>query len=182
MSPPYRRPTDAERVAGYAAEALGEGRYALGQVLAKIAMQADHQDRTRAEQRTVNVPFVGATRNEVPVRDFYEPRTAPRLVHPVTNGSGPTGDGDADLEAAAIGDQLARTAVMPAPDLRPAPIAPDSARCVARVTRDGVVDECHGVVYWAPGQVGDASMPATAAGWRHVDPTVDEHHTPHVDL
>jgi hypothetical protein len=172
--------TDAEVAAEFAAIALRGGRYALGKALASIAQQAAAAETQR---RMVNVPWAGTThRHEVPVRDFYEPRTGPRLVHPVANGSGPTGDGDADLEAAAIGEQLARTAVINVPDLSPAPIVPDSARCVARVTREGVVDECHGVAYWAPGQVGDASTPATQAGWRHVDPAIDQHHTPEVNL
>lgn len=174
------RQTDAEMAAEFATLALRDGRYALGKALASLAQQAAAAENGR---RMVNVPWAGATRHEMPVRDFYDPRTGPRVVQPVpVNGSGPTGDGDADLEAAAIGDQLARTAVMSAPDLRPAAIVPDSARCVARVTREGVVDECHGVAYWAPGQVGDASTPATQAGWRHVDPAIDNHHTPEVNL
>lgn len=174
------RPTDAEVVAGWAAEALRDGRYALGKALASIAQQAAAADQNR---RTVNVPWAGATRTELPVRDFYDPRTGPRIVHPVAvNGAGPTGNGDADLEAVAIGDQLARTAVMPAPDLRPAPIVPDSARCVARVTREGVADECHGVAYWAPGKADDGVNPAVAPGWRHVDPAIDQHHSPEVNL
>lgn len=173
------RPTDAEVVAAWAAEALRDGRYNLGKALATIAQQAElaHQ-RARAGERVANVPFVGHTRNEMPVRDFYDPRTSPRLV--AINGAGPTGNGDADLESAAIGVQLEQTAVMRAPDLTP-PV-PSTSRCVARVTRDGVADECYGVVYWAPGQVGDASTPATTAGWRHVDPAVDGEHTPEVKL
>jgi hypothetical protein len=179
LAPPPRQ-SDAEMAAEFAATALRDGRYALGKALASIAQQAAAADHQR---RTVNVPWAGMThRHEVPVRDFYEPRTGPRVVHPVANGTGPTGDGDADLEAAAIGAQLERTAVMPAPDLSRAPIVPDSARCVARVTREGVVDECHGVAYWAPGQVGDSSTPATVAGWRHVDPAMDQHHTPEINL
>lgn len=176
FNPP--RPSDAEVVAGWAAEALRDGRYALGKALAAIAQQAADSDRSR---RMVSVPWAGATRTELPVRDY--PRLAPVPVP--ANGAGPTGNGDADLEAAAIGEQLARTAVIAVPDLSPAPVVPDvspapvvpdSARCVARVSRDGVADECHGVAYWAPGLAGEA------AEWRHVDPAVDAHHTPEVNL
>lgn len=182
---PLPRPTDAEVVAGYAAEALRDGRYALGQALAKIAIYAEQHEPRRRVDAAVHVPFAGPTRTEQPVRDFYDPRTAPRVVHPVVvNGGGPTGHGDADLEAAAIGVHLEQTAIMPRPDTYdPSPtLAPDSARCVARVTRDGIVEECHVVAYWVHGHVGDADTPAKQAGWRHIDPAVDQHHTPEINL
>lgn len=178
------RKTDAEVVAGWAADALNDGRYNLGQVLAKIAMQAEQHDRRMAEtRRTVNVPWAGQTRNEVPARVYEDPRTSGAHLS-VINGLGPSGNGDIDLQAAAIGVQLERagleaTAVMnrPATLADPAPVVPDSARCVARVTREGVADECHGVAYWAPGAA-DGTQP----GWRHVDPAVDAHHTPEINL
>lgn len=149
--PPNFRPSDAEVVAGWAAEALRDGRYALGQALAKIAMAAQsHEDKIRAAG-AVPVPMWGATRVE-------EPR------HPATNGhlsvinggGGPTGDGDRDLaiEAARIGDELAATAIMTRPaTLEDAPVnvptPPQSYRCKAPVIKDGVTDECHGVAYWS---------------------------------
>lgn len=183
------RLSDAEVVGNMAAEALKDRRYNLGRTLAAIAHQAAMHDQ-RQEQahqraingRTVHVPFAGQARTEQPVRDAYTPiptRHAPLTVIP---GTGPTGHGDRDLEDAAIGVQLEQTAVMGRPDLSPSPtLAPDSARCVARVTRDGVADECHGVAYWAIGYVGDAETPAQTAGWRHVDSKMDEHHTPEVN-
>ena len=84
----------------------------------------------------------------------------------------------------AISDRIGRDTALQRADsfISANGLAPDSARCSARVTRDGVADECHMVAYWAPGQVGDASTPATAAGWRHVDPDVDAHHTPEINL
>lgn len=175
------RPSDSEVVAGWAAEALRDGRYNLGQVLAKIASQAEqHEIRQRAAERMAHVPLVGQTRHEAPARDFFDPRSNGTHLT-VVNGIGPTGDGDLDLQQAAIGAQLEQTAVMARPEVSPA-MPPESARCLAKVQRDGVADECRGVVYWLPGRVGDAVTPPATAGWRHVDPVVDEHHTPEVQV
>jgi hypothetical protein len=112
--------------------------------------------------------------------DIFDPRSNGTHLT-VVNGIGPTGDGDLDLQQAAIGAQLEQTAVMARPEVSPA-MPPESARCLAKVQRDGVADECRGVVYWLPGRVGDAVTPPATAGWRHVDPVVDEHHTPEVQV
>jgi hypothetical protein len=172
---PPHRPTDAEVVAGWAAEALRDGRYDLGKALATIAQQAErHEDRIR-RAGAVPVPFAGATRVEHP-REAPDPRTMGRLS--VINGAGPTGDGDADLatlEAVArqaMADPgataiMARPAVLDDPGV-PAP--PQSRRCRAQVTRDGVADECHAVAYWS----NDLQR------WIHVDMGIDANHAPEI--
>ena len=53
---------DAQRVAGWAAEAFLEGRFELGAALSRIALQA-HRMTLSAP---VRVPFMGATRVEQP--------------------------------------------------------------------------------------------------------------------
>jgi hypothetical protein len=182
MNAPYRR-SDAEVVAGWAAEALRDGRYNLGQCLARIAMQAESHETRRRE--AVDVPLVGRTRDEAPVRDFYDPRTAPASLRLV---DGPPGDGDADLEQARIALQLEQahngaTMIMPSPILmseRPesladtaiVPTPPSSARCKALVMRDNVRDDCRAVAYWS----NDANR------WVHVDSSLDEHHTPDIHV
>lgn len=71
-------PTDAQRAAQWAAEALTEGRYALGEALAQLARRADHKGAEmahRAAQREMfgpgvaAVPMAGQTRDEQPARD-----------------------------------------------------------------------------------------------------------------
>jgi hypothetical protein len=174
--PPYR-PSDAEVVAGWAAEALRDGRYNLGQALAKIAMQAEtHEDRIR-KPNAVPVPFLGPTRDEMP----RDPRTMGQPT--VINGTGPTGNADRDLaaEEAAIGRQLEQqqhpgaTIIMKRPESLAdvtVPSAPSSARCREIVVRDGVRDECHAVAYWS----NDHNR------WVHVDMTIDAHHEPVVPV
>jgi hypothetical protein len=169
------RPTDAEVVAGWASDALRDGRYHLGHILAKIATQAQqHEARVRAAERAVNVPLIGQTREERPVRDFYDPRPNGHLT--VINGHGPTGHGAQDLaatEVAVIAEQLqasaGQTAVFARPDtLADVPSPPNSRRCKAPVLRDGITDECHAVAYWSNDR----------NDWVHVDGSIDATHRP----
>lgn len=76
---------------------------------------------------------------------------------PVVPGAGPTGDGDADLGAAAQPVDEPLTDVV------------TTSRCTVQVRRVGhPVRKCWGGIYLE-----------TAAGvWRHVDPGLDGHHTP----
>lgn len=150
---PYR-PSDAEVVAAWAAEALRDGRYQLGQALAKVALQAASHEEQLRRLGAVPVPFYGQTRHEEPVR--IHPAAAGHLS--VINGGGPTGNGDQDLttEAALIGEQFsagpAATAILTRPtSLEDAsvPSPPQSYRCKAPVVREGVTDVCHAVAYWS---------------------------------
>lgn len=57
---------------------------------------------------------------------------------------------------------------------------PPSARCKAQIRVGLGIEECHKVVTWQEGQVGDATHLAMPAGWYHIDGTND--HEPVVDL
>lgn len=173
LAPPPRQ-SDAEMAAEFASLALRDGRYALGKALAHLAQQAAAAEQQR---RTVNVPWMGATRVEQPVRDRYEPHTTTAPLT-VINGTGPTGNGAHDLavtEAAVIAEQLAASAGQTAVFMRPdtladvaVPSPPNSRRCKAPVLRDGITDECHAVAYWSNDQ----------NTWVHVDGALDATHRP----
>ncbi len=38
--------------------------------------------------------------------------------------------------------------------------------------------ECHAVIIWEPGKIGDANHPPVKAGWYHLNPELDQHHAP----
>lgn len=57
-----------------------------------------------------------------------------------------------------------------APDVIP------GGRCASPGTSPGTV--CHGVIFWEPGSVGTDQYPAVPAQWRHMDPELDQDHTP----
>lgn len=144
--------SDAERVAGWSATALTEQRFELGYALARLAAQAH---RNEQQQHTV-------------VPDAIEPSKGQLYIVPTATG--PTGNGDADLAAAAR--QAFIDAQQPEP---PAPImwgsdqgqSVPAVRCSARMVKDGVTDVCWGVIVQAEGN------------WRHLDPDLDQDHRPY---
>jgi len=75
---PEPRPTDAQVAANWAAQALIEGRYELGRVLANIASRAHQIEQDEPAKELVPVPMLGPTRDEQP-------------------SDGPTGNGDQDV-------------------------------------------------------------------------------------
>lgn len=40
------------------------------------------------------------------------------------------------------------------------------------------VQMCDKVIWWQEGNIGDAEHPAMVAGWRHMDPELDQYHAP----
>lgn len=143
--PPYM--TDAERVAGWSAVALQEQRYELGYALARLAVQA-----SRVEDPEVPVPPA------VPIRAAVSPQTpwlAPngQITNPGTFRPG-------GFEQRPTSPPVLRAVENAMHQEAPVP----SYRCVAQTTRDGVADECHGVLYAAEG------------GFRHVHAELDSDH------
>lgn len=154
MSTFQHRYTDAELAAQWSAQALQEGRLELGLAIARIAVQA-----ARLEAGVTAVPMLGATRDEQPARpaEQVNPPTYQTAITNTVNRAlyavptGPTGDGDADIEREAVNT------------------GPPPARCRARVERDGVNDVCGQAAFWS------------STGWHHVDISIDHHHRPAFD-
>lgn len=153
--------TDAEIAAQWSIDAVRAGRGELAEALLRIAAQAVRAT-PRAPQvvPVVDVPFVGATRDETP---------RPKLR---VATYGPTGNGDADLQREAA--DLASTAVMQAPGTL-------DRRCTFKILKGNVYAECHGACYWVHGTVGDASTPATVGRWEHVDDELNQDHHAYVE-
>ena len=152
--------TDAEIVANWSIDAVRAGRVELAEALLRIAAQAVRSTppHPRAPQAVpvVDVPFVGATREETP---------RPKLR---VATYGPTGNGDVDLQRESA--DLASTAVMQAP---PGTL---DRRCTFQVVKGNHYQECHGAVYWVHGQIGDTSTPAMVGRWEHVDDELNNDH------
>lgn len=192
--------TDAQLAARWAAEALAEGRYELGAALANIASNANRAAYQAAHGARM-VPMLGQTRDERPVEPtplhdelaHTDPEALARHIEAArfrdagetaVVATGPTGDGNADVPDLAF-PELAREAqteifgAVRETDLG----TPPSGRCVAVIESYGPggernTRECHEVIAWSHGYIGDASTPAQRAGWRHLNPAMDEHHRP----
>lgn len=166
------RPTDSERLAGWAIIATQEHRLELAESLLRLALQARRVEAHEALQavhrpadpRIVEVPFIGSTRPE---------EARPPRLRVATYG--PTGNGDADLkrETAELAESAA--AALNATQVMQGPSTVDR-RCVEQVLKGNVYKLCHGAIWWRPGGVGDASSPATLAQWVHVDEALDADH------
>lgn len=92
---------------------------------------------------------------------------------------GPTGNGNRDVPELASEAQTELFGAVRETDLE----TPPHGRCVALIETHGPGGErnrleCHEVIIWDHGHVGDASTPAVRAGWRHLDPAFDQHHNP----
>lgn len=203
---PEPEATDAEVAAGWAAQALAEGRYELGAALANIARNAARAERAAAHGARM-VPMLGRTRDErpteperTPIHDevsgpitHSDPEALARHVQGATfrDGEtavlasvGPTGNGNADVPDLAFPElaREAQTEIFGRPrelDLE----TPPHGRCVAVIQTAGPAGmantaECHEVIIWNHGHVGDASTPAIRAGWHHLNPALDQHHAP----
>lgn len=158
--PPATDITDAQRVAGWAAEAFLEGRFELGGALGRLAVQAHRMGLAEP----VRVPFMGATRDE-------QPRHA----------STPAFDAVARAETAIMGRpedlERAEQAVTQifGPPAQPQLQVPETRRCSAAVVRDTVPEECRVPAFWKDG-------PDGPQGWYHVNPAVDQDHEPVIVL
>jgi len=151
--------SDAEIAAQWSIDAVRAGRAELAEALLRIAAQAVRSTpphpRASKVVPVVDVPFVGATRDETP---------RPKLR---VATYGPTGNGDADLQRESA--DLASTAVMAAPNAI-------DRRCSFQVVKGNHYQPCHGATYWIPGSIGDASTPATVGRWEHVDDELNQDH------
>jgi hypothetical protein len=187
---PMPRPTDAEIVARAAADALRDGRYELGAVLAGVARQAHraaYQTAARARgelfgSRTTDVPLVGQTRDEQP-RTSSAPTCshgyATRVnadglvIHIGTNGvCEPSGTVLFDELADRVRDAANQDATAGWGDVEPGePVdrPATGSRCVAQVGTPGGFYECHQGIAWAQGPDG------VRAGWYHLDPEITDH-------
>ena len=156
----YFDPTisDAQILAYHAGRAMGASRIILGASLAKLALAAHIEERRNA------ITALPAT----PPPIFTEAERSQSWFA----GDGPTGDGDADLDAAAGPRAPAEPTVEPAPPVGVRPVA--TARCVGPTWRDGVQDECRHGVWFKPGEQGRPGI------WLHVDPAHSADHAPTV--
>lgn len=195
--------TDAQIAADWAREALAEGRYELGAALANIARQAARVEARSGAARMV--PLLGTTRNEspapvstVPAHLYDEIERSGAIPRPeavdeqgatfrraetAVVALGPTGNGNADVPG--LGDAgEAQTELFGRVDEPDANRALPSARCIAVIEQWGpdqssrTTSPCHAVVFWEPGQMGDENHPPITAGWRHLNPELDQHHAP----
>lgn len=173
---------DADYTRRLAIEALQNGRTELGVGLANLALRAARAAGRYARVNhltaadIVNVPFLGATRDEQPrntdnaCSDEWQPAHAagsrPDSCATCSAGlpPGPTGNGDADL-------QRAETSIFNAVDTAGMP-APESSRCkVMETRRDGnnvMINPCRRVIF----------LEHETGVWRHLDPAWDADHTP----
>lgn len=147
--------TDAERVAGYAAEALQEGRLMLGYSLAQLALRAKQSEDGLREIPATSAPALRVV-PDAPV-GIETPRVYEQL---------------AGLDR----DPLQHTALMDAESIRQVVDEaagrvhrpPTARRCDAPVIRDGAPDTCRQGMFWAP----------QGQHWSHVDRALDADHTP----
>jgi len=172
-----KQATDAEMAAAWAIDALKAGRYSLGHALSRIADQAAKAAATPLPAALVNVQHRGATRDEQPARPAVDTST-PHLLAYVESVSARAEQVRTDGAAASarIPDLVGAAVTELFPAAQPADGLPAAGRCVAMATIDGVHGECRVPIYWKPGRVGDAATPAVRAGWRHVDPALDQDH------
>lgn len=149
---------DAERVAGWSATALAEGRYELGYALARLAVQASKMEESA---RPLLVPVPGAAQaGHRPALSTSTPWLAP-------NGQATVYRPGGFEQRAPVDDPATATPVL---DSIGRDVAP--ARCDRKVIRDGVADVCHAVVYWV----------ADGEYYRHVHTELDTDHVPLVGL
>lgn len=152
----------------WANQAIDLDRLDMASALLRLAIQARRMEQTGAQ--AVAVPFVGSTRPETPAR-----------LRVVTHNGA---DGSTAYEAVA-------TMTAPAPSLADAAATqifgqvaernlgvPEAHRCTAGIRFGSVEGVCAAVCYWQVGQIGDASHPAVQAGWKHLDPELDQDHEP----
>ena len=170
--------SDAEWAARQAELALKDGRYRLAASFAALADRA--QQQARAE--IVDVPMRGTTRDEAPAgsahgapdfrpEDYRTPiadQLAETNVIPFAQGQGPTGNGDADLAAAAA---EAKTEIFGQVKGATDGAVPQPRRCQASVLRDGVNDVCGGGIHIVGWQQNN-DVPV----WSHVDHRLDANH------
>lgn len=157
----------------WANQAIDLDRLDMASALLRLAIQARRMEAAGAQ--AVSVPFVGATRPEAPAR-----------LRVVTHNGA---DGSTAYEAVAT---MNSPSVMPIADAAATQIfgqvaertlgVPEAHRCNASITFGNVEGSCAGVCYWQVGQVGDATTAAVQAGWRHLDPELDQDHTPVIVL
>jgi hypothetical protein len=173
------RLTDAQLAAEWSAQALREGRYELGFVLARIAAQAH-----RATQATVAVPMAGQTRDEQPRRpqanqtDLDTFRDAVERVHNAHPGglaqgprpqirivpSGSTGDTSTDQARREVAD--AATSILRAIDDRPSVAA--GTRCAAIDLGSAMQLPCDQPIY--------LEHTPSESLWLHIDTSLNAHH------
>lgn len=185
--------TDAQIAADWAREALAEGRYELGAALANIARNAARVEARSGAARMV--PMLGQTRDEQPAHLYDEIERSAAIPRPDAGDEqgarfqsaetavvamGPTGNGNGDVPELA---REAQTEIFGR--VEPADVAPvPHGRCIAVIRQYGpdqnhaTDSECHAVIFWEPGQIGDANRAPITAGWRHLNPELDQHHAP----
>lgn len=136
---------DSEWLASMVAAAYTDGRYDLGEALARLCGQAHRMEQAQ-------LPILPPEPAPEPLHVHELVRQHERDFQVVT---GPV-DQDPPLDAEADSRPIRGTAV--------SPVTP-SARCVAQLPPTGV--ECHGVLYWA--------TVSGAPGWMHLNPEMDDH-------
>lgn len=141
--------TDAERAGAWAIDALREGRYDLGEALARLAAQAA-RIAAQAIVASAPVPPVDGERHLQAVPN-------PTWQHAVDRFRANTPPNAQPVSATEAREYWPAEKNDPDQPM-PSPIPPPTRKCVVQVTRDGVPDLCGLIAYWS----------IETSEWRHV--------------
>jgi hypothetical protein len=167
--------SDTEWAARQVQLALADGRFRLAAGFANLAHRAQLAAEVEAQPDPVMVPMAGQTRTELPRMAMeasieLDARIHDQLAAQTTEAAAPDPFVLADARAAQaelFGVHPDATAGIP---------SPSPQRCRYQYLVQGATEECHAGIYWQRGQTGDASTPAIAAAWLHVDDRLDQDH------
>lgn len=148
--------SDTERVSEWAAIALREGRIELGAALARLAVQALRVSRTPP-----SAPIT-ATAPAPVVDDVPMLRAVPAWRETLAQAAhtGPTGNGDADVQREVEALHAYTGGIVTTPPV------PTPRRCQAPIVLDGLTIECGGGAYFVE----------AGRYWAHVDTALDRDH------